>query len=99
MSRLVCGGCFCTFDEDTDDCGCIPEESKRMGVKIELSAGQIDDIVIQEMQYMIASLEKDILDVYKRGKGKVFSLDKKEDIKQLEDHVDAFKRVLKWYKG
>jgi hypothetical protein len=70
-----------------------------MSVNIELTSEQLDDIVIQEMQYMIASLEKDILDVYKIGKGKVFSLDKKEDIKQLEEHVDAFKRVLKWYKG
>jgi hypothetical protein len=99
MSRLVCGGCFCTTDEETNECGCLPEENNTMTVKIELSAEQLDDIVVQEMQYMITALERDILDVYKTGRGKIFSLDKKEDIKQLEDHVDAFKRVLKWYKG
>jgi hypothetical protein len=27
VSRLVCGDCFCTFDEETDECGCMPIEN------------------------------------------------------------------------
>jgi len=66
---------------------------------ITLDADQVDDLITKEMQFMIESFGRDIVnrrngDTNSLG---VFDSDPTEDIIYMQEHIEAFRLVLDWY--
>jgi hypothetical protein len=62
-------------------------------ITVELDWKTIDNIIVEQLFESRSSLLKD----YDRGTAKVFSLDPKEDRKQIRKMIKSFERVISWY--
>jgi hypothetical protein len=62
-------------------------------ITVELNAEEIDNIIVEQLFESRSALLKD----YERGDAKVFSLDPKEDRKQIRKMIRSFERVIEWY--
>jgi hypothetical protein len=66
-------------------------------MKIEIDNGLLQELTAAELGRTLESLQKDYKD-RKAGKSiSIFSTDKKEDLAQLKEHIEAFKLVLRYY--
>ena len=62
-------------------------------ITVELDWETIDNIIVEQLFESRSALLKD----YERGNAKVFSLDPKEDRKQIRKMIKSFERVISWY--
>jgi hypothetical protein len=62
-------------------------------ITVELDWETIDNIIVEQLFESRSALLKD----YERGTAKVFSLDPKEDRKQIRKMIKSFERVISWY--
>jgi len=66
-------------------------------MKIEISSDLLEEIAAAELQRTLKSLQKDYKD-RKAGKDiAIFNFDKAADLAELQQHIDAFKLVGKYY--
>lgn len=67
---------------------------------IEMEPEQVDVIVLHSLREALESLEKDF-----EGRAEndcqlgIFSNDRLEDITNIQSHIDAFQKVLRYYGG
>jgi hypothetical protein len=66
-------------------------------MKLEISSDLLQEITAAELQRTLKSLQKDIKDRKAGKKISIFSMDKAEDIAELNRHVDAFTLVGQYY--
>lgn len=66
-------------------------------MKVEVSSDLLEEIAAEELQRTLKSLQKDYKD-RKAGKDiAIFNFDKNKDLAELQQHIDAFKLVGKYY--
>ena len=64
---------------------------------IEVNADMADEIVKENLKFLLSCLKKDLKNVKDQNRGFIFSLDSKEDSKEIKRHIDAFETVLRYY--
>lgn len=68
-------------------------------VMIEMEDEQVDSIVVQEIKNCIKGFERD-LELRTDGKGlAIFDNDPVKDVLYIQEHISAFKLVVKCYGG
>ena len=66
-------------------------------VTVQLEDDTIDKIVLDELKWCLQSLKTDLRN-RKANRGiAVFDMDRKEDIKALKEHINAFKLVIQYH--
>jgi hypothetical protein len=68
-----------------------------MKVTIELEPDQIDTLVKSDLRSLLDCLESDLERVQEDQKGYVFVSDWQKDAKEIEEHIRAFRKVLRYY--
>jgi hypothetical protein len=74
-----------------------PFERNYMKVTIELEPDQIDTLVKADLRSLLDCLESDLERVQEDQKGYVFVSDWQKDAKEIEGHIKAFEKVLRYY--
>jgi hypothetical protein len=74
-----------------------PFERNYMKVTIELEPDQIDTLVKADLRSLLDCLESDLERVKEDQKGYVFESDWQKDAKEIEGHIRAFRKVLRYY--
>lgn len=64
-----------------------------MSITVDLDPEMVDQIIVDQLFETRSALLKD----YERGTAKVFSLDPKEDRKQIRKMIRSLERVISWY--
>ena len=62
-------------------------------ITVELDSETIDQVIVDQLFAARSSFLKD----YESGTAHVFSLDPKEDRKQIRKMIKSFERVISWY--
>ena len=66
-------------------------------VTFEMEPEQVDAIIVQELQWHLETMEKDLENRKNNTGMAIFSTDKDEDIVCLQEHIKSFSDVLKYY--
>ena len=62
-------------------------------ITVELNAEEIDNIIVDQLFETRSALLQD----YDRANARVFSVDPKEDRKQIRKMIRSLERVIEWY--
>jgi hypothetical protein len=68
-------------------------------IMVEISGEMVDNIILQEIQDTKEMLTEQLERVKLNGKGDVFDLDVKTDIKLIKKHIEACDLIYKYYGG
>jgi hypothetical protein len=59
----------------------------------------LEKVIVTVLKEDLDNLRKEWETVYQGTEGMVFHMDRKEDLDEISDHIQAYKKVIRYYGG